>query len=80
MHGNPHRGRGATDPHGRSFLLYTVGMNGADNGGVENPDIKQIDASKWREDDAQQFDAVFNRPSRISPEILQLLRQAKPSM
>jgi len=68
----------ATDPHGRSFLLYTVGMNGADNGGVENPDIKKIDASKWREDDAQQFDAVFNRPSRVAPEILRLLREASP--
>lgn len=67
------------DPHGRLFLLYTVGMNGVDNDGVENPDVERIDACKWREDDAQQYDAVFNRPSRVKPEVVEMLRSARPA-
>lgn len=47
----------ADDPHGRSYLLYSVGSDGVDNGGVAAAWIQKA----YFEQEAG-TDAVFNRP------------------
>ena len=51
------------DPFGRPYLLYSMGVDGIDNGGVEKPEEKRPSRTRAKAP-ASDFDIVFNAPRR----------------
>ena len=54
----------AVDPHGRAYLLYTVGLDGKDNGGVQDP--KNPMAAMLPGPKSEGLDTVVNPPRPTS--------------
>ena len=56
------------DPHGRSYLLYSVGIDGGDDGGTEMDELDKNEYSAWAvlaDPNLKGVDFVINRPRLV---------------